>query len=104
MFGIGGGIILVPSLVFLFRFTQQTASGMSLVALLLPVGLLGVLEYHRAGKFSNENIKMGFLVSLGMFLGTYFGAKIATNIPAETMRKAFAGFLVVVALRLWFFK
>lgn len=101
LFGIGGGIIIVPLLVFLLNYTQQAASGTSLVALLLPVGILGVYQYYRAGVISNENIKFGLLVAVGMFIGAFFGAKISLALDQKTLSRAFAVFLVLVAIRLW---
>lgn len=102
MFGIGGGIIIVPALVLLFGMTQQTASATSLVALLLPVGILGVLEYYREGRISMENVWLGLLLAAGLFAGAYFGAKIATQLSGTVLRRAFAVFTGIVALRLWF--
>jgi uncharacterized membrane protein YfcA len=104
IFGVGGGVILVPVLVFAMGYEQFAANGTSLVALLLPVGLLGVIEYHRAGKISYEQIRIGLIIAIGIFVGTYFGAKIATSLPQTTLRKAFSIFLVGVALKLWFQK
>lgn len=102
LFGVGGGLIIVPSLVFLMRFSQVEASATSLVALLAPVGLGGVYAYYAAGKIDGGNIKNGLLISLGMFVGTFVGAKLALNFPDHIMKRAFAVFLVVVAARLWF--
>ena len=59
LFGVGGGIVIVPALVVFFGMTQQSAGGTSLISLLLPVGLLGMLEYYRSGKISMDNIWMG---------------------------------------------
>lgn len=101
MFGVGGGVIIVPSLVFLFGMSQQTASGTSLMALLLPVGLLGVLEYYRSGKISTENIWFGLIIALGLLAGAYFGARIAIDMPSDILRRLFAVFLVFTAIRLW---
>src|SRR3989338_3633165 len=101
VFGIGGGIILVPILVLGFGYSQVVASGTSLVALLLPVGFFGVLEYYKASKISGENIKLGLLIALGMFLGTYLGAKLAVHVPVQLLTKLFAVFLVVVAIKLF---
>src|SRR5690348_4512389 len=81
LFGVGGGLIIVPALVFLLRFSQVTATGTSLVALLAPVGLGGVYAFYQAGKINNENIKQGLLISLGMFLGSFIGAKVALTFP-----------------------
>jgi uncharacterized protein len=102
MFGIGGGVVIVPMLVLLFGYTQQTASATSLVALLLPVGILGVWQYYGAGKLSPENIKFGLFVALGLFIGAFFGSKISLASSEETLRKGFAVLLVAVAVRLWF--
>jgi uncharacterized protein len=101
MFGVGGGIIIVPALVLLFGMSQQSANATSLIALLLPVGLLGVLEYYRAGKISTGNIWFGIVIAIGLFAGAFFGAKIAIGLTNETLRKAFAIFIVIVAIRLW---
>ncbi len=102
MFGVGGGIIIVPAMVLLFGMTQQSAIATSLIALLLPVGLLGVMEYYRSGKISGENIWIGLIVAAGLFAGAYFGAKIATQLSSDTLRKFFAVFMGIVALHLWF--
>jgi hypothetical protein len=102
MFGVGGGIIIVPSLVLLFGMSQQTASATSLIALLLPVGLLGVFEYYRSGQISTGQIWFGLVIALGLFAGAFFGAKIAIGVSSETLRRMFAVFLVLVAFRLWF--
>jgi hypothetical protein len=102
MFGVGGGVIIVPSLVLLFGMSQQTASATSLMALLLPVGLLGVLEYYRSGQISTEHIWIGLVIAIGLFAGAFFGAKIAIGVSSETLRRMFAVFLVLVAFRLWF--
>ncbi len=102
MFGVGGGIIIVPAMVLLFGMTQQSANATSLIALLLPVGLLGVLEYYRSGKISTEHIWIGMIIAAGLFCGAYFGAKIATHLSSDILRKAFAVFMGIVALHLWF--
>ena len=104
MFGIGGGIILVPALVFFFGMPQSAATGTSLVALLLPVGILAVWEYYKEGKIGVENIRIGLLLALGVFLGAYLGSKIATRLPDHLLRKSFAIFLTGVALKMWLHK
>ena len=101
IFGIGGGVVLVPLLILFLGYEQHVASGTSLVALLLPVGLLGAIEYYRAGKLTPENVKFGFIIALGLFVGTFFGARIAVHLPADTLRRSFAVFLVLVAAKLW---
>ncbi|RXK88655.1 sulfite exporter TauE/SafE family protein [Chlorobaculum sp. 24CR] len=102
MFGVGGGVIIVPALVFFFGMTQQTASATSLIALLLPVGLLGVYEYYRSGNISVEHVWFGLTVALGLFAGAFFGALIAIELSSDLLRRMFAVFLVLVAIRLWY--
>ena len=102
IFGVGGGIIIVPMLVYLFKYPQHAANGTSLVALLGPVGLMGVVAYYRAGKIDASNIKAGLLIALGIFIGTFFGSQIAVAISGPTLRKAFAVFLIVVGMRMFF--
>jgi uncharacterized membrane protein YfcA len=98
VFGIGGGILIVPALVFFGRMTQRTAIGTSLGALLLPVGALGVYEYWRNG---NVDVRAALWVALGMFFGAYGGALLAQTISESSLKRAFAVLLVLVAGRLW---
>jgi uncharacterized membrane protein YfcA len=99
LFGIGGGLVIVPALVFFARMPIQAATGTSLGALVLPAGLLGALVYYRA---ANLNVRAALLIALGLFVGGYFGAHIAQEIKSATLTRLFAVFLVVVAVRLWF--
>lgn len=101
LFGVGGGMIIVPALIFFLGFSQIAASGTSLVALLLPVGLGGAYAFYAAGKIDGTNIKQGLLISVGMFLGSFIGAKIALSFPDYILKRAFSVFLVVIAVRLW---
>ena len=93
MFGVGGGIILIPVLVLLFHFEQHKAQGTSLVALVPPTGLLAFLEYWRAG---HVDWKTGLLLIPGVFLGGFLGSYFAQRIPPKGMRRAFALFLFVL--------
>lgn len=102
LFGIGGGVVIVPALALLLGFSQQTATGVSLFALLFPVGLLGVLEYYKAGKITTNHMKYAAVIALSLFIGTLFGSKVALSLPEEWIRKGFALFLVIIAVRLWF--
>ncbi|NDG83994.1 MAG: sulfite exporter TauE/SafE family protein [Proteobacteria bacterium] len=101
LFGIGGGIVIVPGLVFLLGFQQATASGTSLVAMLLPVGALGVWQYFVAGKIGADHLKFGAWIALGMFIGAYFGGKLASQLPVQWMQRLFSGLLVFAAFRLF---
>lgn len=99
LFGIGGGVIIIPSLIYLYGMSQHDAQGTSLGALLLPVGLLGFWEYYRNG---HVHVKGAFLIAIGLFIGAYFGAVIANKIPSGTLSKLFAVFLIFIAVRLFF--
>ena len=98
LFGIGGGIVIVPMLIFLARMAPATATGTSLGALLLPVGALGAYQYYRA---NHIDIRVSLLVAAGLFVGAYFGAKLAVGLDPAMMKRSFAVFLVLVAVRLW---
>src|SRR4029077_13634191 len=74
VFGVGGAIVMIPALVMLLKMSQHAANGTSLAALLLPVGLLGVLEYYRRGEV---NVPVAIVLSLGLFLGALIGAMLA---------------------------
>jgi uncharacterized membrane protein YfcA len=99
MFGIGGGILIVPALAHFAKMPFKEATGTSLGALLLPVGLLGALTYHRSG---NLDPKAALLIAAGILFGAFGGAKLAEVVSGSTMQRAFSVFLVLVAVRLWF--
>jgi uncharacterized membrane protein YfcA len=99
LFGIGGGLLIVPALVYIARMPIHAATGTSLGALLLPAGLLGALVYYRAG---NLNVKAALLISLGLFVGAWFGAQMAQELRATMLTRLFALFLAFVAVRMWF--
>src|SRR5688572_5127956 len=101
MFGIGGGIVIVPALILLAKFPPQTATGTSLAIFLLPIGLLGAYTYYRAG---HVRVVPALLLALGVFLGSPIGARIVQSMSALTLKRAFAVFLVAVAARMWFAK
>lgn len=96
MFGIGGGAIMVPVLMLWIGFNLKTAIGTSLAALLFPFGILGAIEYYRGGHI---NIIAALLLVAGLFIGTFFGAKITAGLPDAVIKKAFGVFLLVVAVR-----
>lgn len=103
LFGIGGGIIIVPALVFIMKYKQVHATATSLVALLLPVGILGVRQFYLSGSVTKVEIVSGLLIAVGMFFGAYFGANISLGLPDQVLRRAFSVFLVLVSARLWFY-
>ena len=96
LFGIGGGVIIVP-LLLLLGFTAQQAAGTSLAALLLPVGLLGAIQYWQAGQV---NLLHAALLALGLLIGAFLGARLGLSLPSEVVQRAFGVLLVLVGLRL----
>jgi uncharacterized membrane protein YfcA len=98
LFGIGGGILIIPALIFFAKFPTKLALGTSLGAMLLPVGLLGAYAYYQIGHL---NIKASVLISVGLFFGAWLGARLANTIPAVTLQRMFAVFIVLMAIRLW---
>lgn len=100
MVGVGGGIIIVPALVFFLGFSQKMAQGTSLGILLLPVGILGVMQYYKQGYI---DIKVVLLISLGFLIGNLFGSKIALSLPQETVKKIFAVVMILAAVKMLFF-
>ena len=98
LFGIGGGILIVPALLQFARMPIKMATGTSLGALLLPVGILGALTYYRNG---NLDPRASLLIAAGIVFGAAIGAKLADIMATQTLQRAFAVFLVVVAVKLW---
>ena len=100
LFGVGGAIVVVPGLVLLAKLPQHTANGTSLAALLLPVGLLGFLQYYKRGEV---NLPYAAIVAVGLFVGALVGAKLAGTLPDASLRRAFGAFLLLVAGKLLLF-
>ncbi|CAN5896703.1 sulfite exporter TauE/SafE family protein [soil metagenome] len=98
--GVGGGIIIVPALVFFLAFSQKMAQGTSLGILLLPIGILGVIQYYKQGYI---DWKVVMVISLAFLVGSYYGSRIALRLPQETIKKIFAVFMLLIAIKLLFF-
>lgn len=97
--GIGGGIVIVPALIYFLSFSQKEAQGTSLGILLLPIGILGVWQYYKAGYV---DMRIVWLVAGGFLAGSYFGSKIALSLPQEMVKKIFAILMIVVAFKMLF--
>lgn len=99
LIGIGGGVIIVPSLIFLFGFSQQQAQGTTLGLLVPPIGILAAWTYYQQGYV---NLKVAALICLGFVLGGLVGAKLAINLPSNLLEKVFGIALLLIALKMIF--
>lgn len=101
MLGIGGAIIMIPALVLLLGLTQQTAQGTSLAVMLPPIGIIAAYNYYKAGQV---NIKFALILAATFIVGSYFGSKLAINIPQPVLKKIFGILLLLVAAKMLFSK
>ncbi|MDD4149068.1 MAG: sulfite exporter TauE/SafE family protein [Bacteroidales bacterium] len=101
LFGVGGGIIVIPALIYIFGMNQHQAQGTSIAFLLLPVGILAFMNYYRAGYI---NIKFAAILAAAFVIGGYFGSKVALNIPDTNLKKVFAVFIILVGVKMLFSK
>jgi uncharacterized membrane protein YfcA len=99
MFGIGGGVLIIPALVYFAGFSQHAATGTSLAILLPPVGLAAVLEYYRHG---HVELKTAAIIAAALFVGGWVGAVIAGQVSGPYLRLGFAMFVVCMGLYMLF--
>ena len=97
MLGIGGAIIMIPALVLFMGITQQTAQGTSLAVMLPPIGILAAYNYYKAGQV---NIKFALILAAFFLVGSFFGSKLALNIPQAMLKKIFGVLLLLVAAKM----
>lgn len=95
--GIGGGVIVIPGLVYLLNYSQMEAQGTSLAMMLPPIGLFAAYNYYNAGYV---NIKSALILVVVFMITSYFSSKIAINIPEQIIKKIFAVFLILYATKL----
>lgn len=95
--GVGGGIIIVPALVFLVGLSQHEAQGTSLFILSMPVVLLGVMNYWKSG---DVNWKYGLVIALTFFIGAYFGSKLSLKLQPGMVKFLFGLLMAVVSVKL----
>jgi uncharacterized protein len=105
MVGVGGGIIIVPALVYFLGFSQQTAQGTSLGLIMLPVGILGFLQYYHSSIKAGTPINFTVIgiLAVAFVVGSYFGSKLAISIPQGLLKKYFAILLLLVGIKMLFF-
>jgi uncharacterized protein len=99
--GVGGGVVIVPALVYFLGFNQKMAQGTSLAVLLPPTGALAFLQYYRTG---NVDLRVAALIVLGLLLGGWVGGGWAQHLSNAALRKGFAVFLMLTAINMWFTK
>lgn len=99
--GIGGGLILIPILVYGFGLTQHQAQGTSLAAMIPPITLLAALRYYQSG---NVKVGMAAFIALGFILGGFAGASFIQHVPEQALRKVFGIVMLLASVRILFFK
>lgn len=98
LLGIGGGIIIVPALVFLFGLPQRVAQGTTVMLMVPPIGLLAAGEYFQQG---NVDLAAGGLICAGFFVGAFCGSKLATAVPSHALSKVFGIAMLLIAFKIW---
>ena len=101
MVGIGGGILMIPALVYFMGFSQLMAQGATLAAMIPPIGLLAAYAYYQKGFV---NIPVAACIAAGFLVGGFFGGKLAVQIDATMLRKGFALFLMIISIKMFFSK
>ncbi|MES2762318.1 MAG: sulfite exporter TauE/SafE family protein [Bacteroidota bacterium] len=101
MVGIGGGIIIVPVLVYFLGFTQHQAQGTTLFMFLLPIGILGVMNYHKAG---HVDFKTAFIIATTFVAGSYFGSKVAISLDQKMVKQIFGAIIIILGAKMLFWK
>ncbi len=99
--GVGGGIIIIPALLFIMGFTQHQAQGTSLAIMVAPIGLIAAFNYYKQGYV---NIKFAAIILIAFFIGSYFGSAVAVNIPGKALQKVFGVMLLVAGAKMIFAK
>ncbi|HEV2493540.1 MAG TPA: TSUP family transporter [Terriglobia bacterium] len=101
LIGIGGGVIIVPALVFLFGFSQHRAQGTTLALLVPPIGFLAAWTYYREGFV---DMRVAIIICVGFFIGGLVGAKVATSLSNVVLEKVFGVALLLISLKMIFAK
>jgi uncharacterized membrane protein YfcA len=101
MFGIGGGLIIVPCLMLVMKMSAIDSIGTSLATIIIPANILGAIEYYRNG---HVNIKAALLIAAGMLIGSYAGARLMLGLPPAIGKKIYGAFLLIFGIRYILFK
>ncbi|MCA1763524.1 MAG: sulfite exporter TauE/SafE family protein [Flavobacteriales bacterium] len=95
--GVGGGIIIVPALIYFLGLSQHMAQGTSLALMLPPIGILAVYNYHRAGEI---NFTYAAIIAIAFVIGGFFGSKLSLKLPSSTVKFIFGVLMLYVAIRM----
>lgn len=95
--GVGGGVVIVPALIYFFGLSQMEAQGTSLFLMLPPIGILAVMNYYKTG---NVNLWYGIIIASAFVIGGYFGSKISLRISPYLVKIIFGTFMVYVAFKM----
>lgn len=95
--GIGGGVIIIPALVFLFGLTQHQAQGTTLALMIPPIGLLAALKYYAEG---NVKVSIAVFICVGFFLGGYIGASFVQKIPDAVLKRVFGIAMFILSIKM----
>lgn len=98
-FGVGGGIVIVPALVYIMKFSQHKAQGTSVLLMLPPIFIVAAYNFYAAGKV---DVPVALMLILSFIIGAFFGAKLALKLPDFTIKKVFAVFLILAGLKMIF--
>lgn len=99
LLGIGGAVLMIPMLVYIYGFEQHLAQGTTLMLMVPPIGILAAMEYYKQG---NVDLKAAAVIALFFFVGGLVGAKLANKIDSSVMKKIFAVVLILMGVRMWF--
>jgi hypothetical protein len=99
--GLGGGIVIVPALVFIMGLSQHQAQGTSLAVIVFPVALLGAYNYYKSGYV---NIKFVVILAVAFFVGSYLGSLMSINLPEKILKKVFGFTILLLSLKMIFDK
>lgn len=100
-FGVGGGIIIIPALIFVLGMTQHEAQGTSLAMMIPPIGILAAMNYYKNGYV---NVKYAIILVVAFLIGSYFGSLLSVHIPEKILKKLFAVLIIAVGIKMFFNK
>lgn len=101
LIGIGGGIVIVPVLVYLLNFNQKTAQGTTLFMFLFPIGILGVYNYYKGGFL---DYKTALIMGVTFIIGSYLGSKTVISMDTKIVKQLFGAFIILIGIKMLFNK